>query len=192
MSYKTNFNKTKIIATIGPATSSYEMLKEIIFAGVDVCRINSSHGKHEDHLQVIQNIRRINAELRSNICILFDLQGPKLRIGEVENNAIELVRGNEILLSSEPCLGTSQKIFVSYDKLAQDIKPGEKVLLDDGKLELVFEEIIDKQTVKARIIHGGTLSSKKGFNLPNSDLSIPALTEKDLADLDFALANEVE
>lgn len=192
MSYKTNFNKTKIVATIGPATSSYETLKEIIYTGVDVCRINGSHGKHEDHLQVIENVKRINAELRSNICILFDLQGPKLRIGEVENNAIELVRGKEILLTSEKCIGTAEKIYVSYDKLSKDVKPGEKVLLDDGKLELVFEEIIDDHTVKARVIHGGKLSSKKGFNLPNSDLSIPALTEKDLADLDFALHNEVE
>ncbi|MBI1223181.1 MAG: pyruvate kinase [Bacteroidetes bacterium] len=192
MSYKSNFNKTKIVATIGPATSSYEILKEIIETGVDVCRINGSHGKHEDHIQVIENVRKINAELRSNVCILFDLQGPKLRIGEVENNAIELKRGNEILLTSEKCIGTAEKIFVSYDKLAKDVKPGEKVLLDDGKLELVFEEIVDDHTVKARVIHGGVLSSKKGFNLPNSDLSIPALTEKDYVDLEFALQNEVE
>ncbi len=192
MSYKTNFNKTKIVATIGPATSSYENLKEIIYAGVDVCRINGSHGNHEDHILVIENVKRINAELRSNICILFDLQGPKLRIGMVENNAIELVVGQTILLSSQECLGTPQRIFVSYEKLAQDVKPGERVLLDDGKLELVFEEIVDEHTVKARIIHGGILSSKKGFNLPNSSLSTAALTEKDLFDLEFALQNEVE
>ncbi len=192
MSYKTNFNKTKIVATIGPASSSYETLKEIIYTGVDVCRINGSHGSHEDHAAVIENVKRINAELRSNVCMLFDLQGPKLRIGKVENNAITLERGKEILLSSVECLGTPEKIFVSYDKLSKDVKPGEKVLLDDGKLELVFEEIIDETTVKARVIHGGILSSKKGFNLPNSDLSIPALTEKDLADLEFALQHEVE
>lgn len=192
MSYKNNFNKTKIIATIGPATSSYEKLKEIIFAGVDVCRINSSHGAHEDHLKVIENIRKINAELRSNICILFDLQGPKLRIGEVENNAIELVNNETIILTSEKCIGNQEKVYVSYARMALDMKPGEKILLDDGKLEVVVEEILDEKNLRARIIHGGTLSSKKGFNLPNTNLTIPALTEKDLIDLEFALQNQVE
>ena len=192
MSYKNNFNKTKIIATIGPATSSYDKLKEIIFAGVDVCRINSSHGAHEDHLKVIENIRRINAELRSNICILFDLQGPKLRIGEVENNAIELRNNESIILTSEKCLGTQEKVYVSYARMALDMKPGERILLDDGKLEVVVEEILDEKNLRARIIHGGTLSSKKGFNLPNTNLTIPALTEKDLIDLEFALQNQVE
>ncbi len=192
MSYKNSFNKTKIVATIGPATSSYETLRELVFAGVDVCRINGSHGNHEDHVQVIERIRRINAELRSNICILYDLQGPKLRIGEVENNKIHLEEGNSVLLTTEECLGTAEKIFVSYESLAQDVKPGERVLLDDGKLELVFDTIIDAKTVKARVVHGGVLSSKKGFNLPNSNLSIPALTEKDHRDLEFALQHEVE
>jgi pyruvate kinase len=192
VSYKNQFNKTKIVATIGPATASYDMLKEIIYAGVDVCRINGSHGKHEDHQKVIDNIRRINAELRSNVCVLFDLQGPKLRIGDVENNGILLEKGKEVILTTVPCLGTKEKVFVSYEKLAKDVKPGEKVLLDDGKIELVFEEIIDQTSVKARVIYGGVLSSKKGFNLPNSELSIPALTPKDIEDLDFALQNEVE
>ncbi len=192
MSYKTQFNKTKIVATIGPATSSYEMLKQIIMLGVDVCRINGSHGNHENQLEIIENVRRINAELRSNICILYDLQGPKLRIGEVENNAIELVANHELVLTTEDCIGTADKIFVSYDALAKDVKPGERVLLDDGKLELEFTEIIDDKTVRARVIHGGKLSGKKGFNLPQSNLSIPALTAKDLSDLDFALEHEVE
>ncbi|TNE78679.1 MAG: pyruvate kinase [Bacteroidetes bacterium] len=192
MSYKTQFNKTKIVATIGPATSSYEMLKQIILLGVDVCRINGSHGNHENQLQIIENVRRINAELRSNICILYDLQGPKLRIGEVENNAIVLEEGNELVLTTEDCIGTAERIFVSYKALAQDVKPGERVLLDDGKLELEFTEIVNETTVKAKVIHGGKLSGKKGFNLPQSNLSIPALTEKDLRDLDFALEHEVE
>lgn len=192
MSYKTTFNKTKIVATIGPATSSYEMLKKIIFAGVDVCRINGSHGNHADHQEVIDNIRRINAELRSNICILFDLQGPKLRIGEVENGKIDLVDGEKIKLTTRKQVGNKDLLYVSYPMLAHDVKPGERVLLDDGKLELQFEEILDSETVLASVIHGGKLASKKGFNLPNSALSIPALTEKDLIDLEFALQNEVE
>lgn len=192
MSYKTQFNKTKIVATIGPATSSYEMLKKIIMLGVDVCRINGSHGNHEAHIQVIENVRRINAELRSNICILYDLQGPKLRIGEVEDNLIHLEDGKDLILTTEKCIGNAQKIYVSYKALAQDVKAGEKVLLDDGKLELEFLEILDDKNVKARVIHGGKLSGKKGFNLPHSNLSTPALTEKDIIDLEFALDHEVE
>ncbi len=192
MSYKTNFNKTKIVATIGPATSSYENLKEIIFAGVDVCRLNFSHGAHEVHQGVLDNIRKINAELNSNICILLDLQGPKLRVGEMENNGVELKSGESILLTTEKCIGTSEKIYISYPRLPQEMKPGEKILLDDGKLMLVAEEILDTHNIRARIIHGGILSSKKGFNLPETDISVPALTDKDKEDLEFALKNDVE
>lgn len=192
MSYKTNFNKTKIVATIGPATSSYENLKEIIFAGVDVCRLNFSHGAHEVHQAVLDNIRKINAELNSNICVLLDLQGPKLRVGEMENNGVELKSGDSILLTTEKCIGTSEKIYISYPRLPQEMKPGEKILLDDGKLMLVAEEILDTHSIRARIIHGGILSSKKGFNLPETDISVPALTDKDKEDLEFALKNDVE
>lgn len=192
MSYKTNFNKTKIVATIGPATKSLDKLKELIYAGVDVCRINASHGNHEVHKEIIENVRKINATLRSNICMLYDLQGPKLRIGDVENNEIILKEGEHLMLTSIEMLGNKDKIFVSYPELARDVKPGEHVLLDDGKLNLEFIEIVDEFTVKAKVIYGGKLSSKKGFNLPDSKLSIPALTEKDHEDLVFALEQEIE
>lgn len=192
MSYKTNFNKTKIVATIGPATKSLENLTELIYAGVDVCRINASHGNHEVHKEIIENVRKINATLRSNICMLYDLQGPKLRIGDVENNEIFLKEGEHLMLTSIEMLGNKDKIFVSYPQLARDVNPGEHVLLDDGKLNLEFVEIVDEYTVKAKVIYGGKLSSKKGFNLPDSKLSIPALTEKDHEDLVFALEQEIE
>lgn len=186
------YNKTKIIATIGPSTSSYEMLKQIIEAGVDVCRINFSHGEHADHLEVIKKVKIINDELGTNVCILGDLQGPKLRIGEIENGFIHIKKGQKILLTSEKCVGTSEKIYVSYKNLAQDVKPGEKVLLDDGKIELKFLEIKDKTSVIAQVVVGGILKSRKGFNLPNSNLSVPSLTEKDKIDLLFALKHDVD
>jgi pyruvate kinase len=190
--YKYNFNKTKIVATIGPATSSKEMLTQLIKAGVDVCRINSSHGTHSDHQQVIDAIREINKELNSDICILQDLQGPKLRIGIVENDEVFIEKGKKITLTCNEMIGTSEMITIRYIDLAKDVKPGELILLDDGKLELRIERIINKTDVEATVIEGGSLKSKKGFNLPHTDMSFPSLTEKDLLDLDFALENNVE
>ena len=108
--YKSEFNKTKIVATIGPATSSRDMLKSLIMAGVDVCRINSSHGSHEDHLEVIKHIRSINEELNSDVCILQDLQGPKLRIGMVENDGVEIVKGQTLILTSKEMIGNAEKV----------------------------------------------------------------------------------
>lgn len=186
------YNKTKIIATIGPASSSYEMLKKIIEAGVDVCRINFSHGEHAAHLEVIDRIKLINEELGTNICILGDLQGPKLRIGEIERGFIELKRGEKVVLTTEKCIVNKQKIYINYSSLAQDVKPGERVLLDDGKIELKFTEIVNKTSVMAQVVVGGLLTSRKGFNLPNSNLSVPSLTEKDHIDLLFALKNDID
>jgi pyruvate kinase len=186
------YNKTKIIATIGPATSSYEMLKKIVEAGVDVCRINFSHGDHETHLAVINNVRALNEELGTNICLLGDLQGPKLRIGEMDGGSIELKKGDKVVLTSEKCIGNNKRVYVSYKRLAQDVKPGESVLLDDGKIEMKFLEILSDSEVLAQVVHGGDLKSRKGFNLPNSNLSTPSLTEKDKIDLDFALKNDFD
>jgi pyruvate kinase len=190
--YKYNFNKTKIVATIGPATSSKEMLTQLIKAGVDVCRINSSHGTHSDHQQVIDAIREINKELNSDICILQDLQGPKLRIGIVENDEVFIEKGKKITLTCNEMIGNSEMITIRYIDLAKDVKPGELILLDDGKLELRIDRVLNATDVEATVIEGGSLKSKKGFNLPQTDMSFPSLTEKDLLDLDFALENNVE
>lgn len=190
--YKENFNKTKIVATIGPATSSREMLKNIILSGVDVCRINSSHGTHADHLEVIKNIRSINEELNSDICILQDLQGPKLRIGIVENDGVEVVKGNQIILTSTEMIGNAEKVCIRYNDLAKDVKPGEYILIDDGKIEIRIDKILNSTDVEATIITGGVLKSKKGFNLPHTNVSFPSLTEKDIQDLEFGLENDIE
>jgi pyruvate kinase len=184
--------KTKIIATIGPATASREVLKEIIQQGVNICRINCSHGSYDDHQLVIENIRSLNDELGMSVGILVDLQGPKIRIHEVENNAINLENDQVIKVSVNKVLGTKEKISINYKDLPKDVKAGERILLDDGKLvlEVISTNSIDE--VQCRIIHGGILSSKKGVNLPNSKLSLPSLTDKDLEDLQFALRNDVE
>lgn len=188
----TKYNKTKIVATLGPATSSSEVLRKIIKAGVDVCRLNFSHGKHEDLAKMVVKIRRINEELGTCVCILGDLQGPKHRIGEMENGGVLMKKGAEVILTAQKCIGTAEKIYVSYPELAHDVKPGERVLLDDGKLEFRFTEIIDEHSVKAKVVHGGMLKSKKGFNLPFTNMSVPSMTEKDHEDLKFAVEQGLE
>jgi pyruvate kinase len=186
------YNKTKIIATIGPATSSVEMLIKIIEAGVNVCRLNFSHGDHATHQKVIENIREANRRLGTYVAILADLQGPKLRIGDVQNNRMNLVEGNVVTLTTKKVESSGDLIHVRYTTLARDVKMGERVLLDDGKLELEFTERIDGETVKAKVLVGGILSSNKGFNLPSSTLSVECLTPKDLVDLEFALKHNVD
>ncbi len=183
--------KTKIVATIGPASSSYDKLVELYTSGVNVFRLNFSHGRHEDHQAVIERIVQLNREHRAHVSILADLQGPKLRTGLMQNNGIELIEGNTILVTSEEVIGTRELISVTYEHLSTDIKVGEFILIDDGKIELQATRIVDAKTIECTIISGGTLSSKKGFNLPNTKISLPSLTEKDRQDLDFILTQPV-
>jgi pyruvate kinase len=184
--------KTKIVATIGPASSSKEVLKQMILQGLDVARLNFSHGAYEDHQKVVETIREINRELGTNVSLLADLQGPKLRVGEMENGSVELITGNRIIISTKKQIGTDKLIYTNYREFAQDVKPGETVLLDDGKLVMKILETNGKDTVECEIVQGGPLSSRKGLNLPNTNVSLPALSEKDLQDLDFALSHEVD
>ncbi len=190
--YKSNFNRTKIVATIGPATASREMLKSIIKSGVDVCRINSSHGTQEDHIEVIRNVRSINDELNSDVCILQDLQGPKLRIGLIENDAVELIKGQKLILTCNEMIGNSSMVCIRYIDLAKDVKPGEMILIDDGRIELRIDKILNATDVESTVMTAGILKSKKGFNLPHTDVSFPSLTEKDISDLQFGMDNDVE
>jgi pyruvate kinase len=190
---KTNsFNRTKIVATIGPATSSYEMLKAIIEEGVDVCRLNFSHGSYDDHRKVVENIRRVNEDTQSFVSILLDLQGPKLRVGEMENGKVELITGSTITVTTVEMISTANKVYVKFPHLAKDIQPGERILLDDGKLELEALSTNGEDEIKCKVVYGGVLSSKKGFNLPDTKLSIPAMTEKDRADLEFGIEMKVD
>ncbi|MFN4915771.1 MAG: pyruvate kinase [Sphingomonadales bacterium] len=185
------FNKTKIVATIGPATQEEDVLKRIIEAGVDVCRLNFSHGSHDAHLKVIERIRKINNDLGTHVSILMDLQGPKLRIGKVDGEIL-LSDGQIITVTTEECICTSEILYVSYARLALDAKPGERILLNDGKVELKVTEIIDEKRLRAAVVVGGVLTSNKGFNLPETQLTVPCLTEKDLADLEFGLSQNVD
>ena len=184
--------KTKIVATIGPASSSKETLRAMMQAGMNVARINFSHGDYKDHAQVVQTIRELNEDTGLHIAILADLQGPKIRTLEMENNGVELVSGEKVeIVTEEGVVGTSKRFAINYSQLPEDVNKGEKILLDDGKLKL---EIIksDGKTIQAKVVHGGILSSHKGVNLPNTVISMPSLTEKDRNDLDFALEQNVD
>ncbi len=190
--YEHSNKRTKIVATIGPVSSTYETMLELVKAGVNVFRLNFSHGSHEDKLAVIENIRRINREEPFNVASLADLQGPKLRVGEIENNGIEVSPGTILTFTNEKCVGTLEKIYVSYPNLAGDVKLGNKILVDDGKIEVVVKEITRSKDVKVEVTIGGILSSKKGINLPDTKISLPALTEKDLADLEFIIEQQCD
>lgn len=183
--------KTKIIATVGPACNSKEKLWELVQAGVNIFRLNFSHGTHEQHLQVIKYIRELNKENNASISILQDLQGPKIRTNDVENNGVELVGGEKIIITKEYCLGTKDKISTSYQSLTSDVKPGDAILIDDGKLELRVLSANNGE-VTAIVIYGGTLKSKKGINLPNTNVSEPSLTKKDREDLMFGIENDLD
>ena len=184
--------KTKIVATLGPASSDKETLRQMFIEGLNVCRLNFSHGGHENHEKVVKIIRELNDETGLNVAILADLQGPKIRTDEMENNGVELVSGSKVLIVTEKIIGTAQKFSINYSKLPADVHPGERILLDDGKLILEVIKTDGIKEIEAIVIHGGILSSKKGVNFPNTKISMPSLTEKDKEDLNFALQQNVD
>ena len=184
--------KTKIVATLGPASSSKEVLRQMLIKGANVFRINFSHADYEDVKERVKIIRELNEELGFNASILADLQGPKLRVG-VMKDEVFVDEGDEIIFATgERFEGTKARVYMTYDRFPMDTKPGEKILLDDGKL--IFEVVSTdaKKEVLAKVIQGGPLKSKKGVNLPNTDISQPALTEKDIEDAKFAISLKVD
>ena len=190
MSYKRK--KTKIVATLGPAISTKKMLLELIATGVNVFRVNFSHADYKVVESNIKYIREINKEHGYNAAILADLQGPKLRVGVMKDNII-VAPGDEITFETGKRFeGTKERIYMTYNRFPKDTKAGERILLDDGKL--IFEVIATNKInqVKAKVIQGGALKSKKGVNLPNTSISQPALTEKDKEDALFAISQEVD
>ena len=190
--YIQKHHKTKIVATIGPACETYDQLKNLVIAGVNVFRLNFSHGSHEDKKKIIDNIRNINKELNCSVAILGDLQGPKLRVGEIENNSLDVKVGDVLTLTNEKCVGTIEKIYVSYPNLAGDVLVGNTIMIDDGKIELKVLSIEANGDVKVTVSLGGIISSKKGLNLPDTKISLPAMTEKDLEDVQFIMKEELD
>ncbi len=183
--------KTKIVATLGPACDSYEMIEKLSIAGVNVFRINFSHAKHENVKKIIASIRKMNKALGHNVAILADLQGPKLRVGDM-GGGFEVKNGDTFVFTTKECKGSYGKAYMTYQNFPNDVKVGEKILVDDGKLcfEVISTDGISE--VKTKVLVGGILHSKKGVNLPNTNISQPALTEKDIKDAIFACKIEVD
>lgn len=184
--------RTKIVATLGPSTAKKETLKQMFLEGLNVCRLNFSHGGYDAHLESLRIIRELNEELALNVAVLADLQGPKIRTHEMENNGVLLENGAIVTISTKEVLGTAAHFSINYEQLPKDVNPGERILLDDGKLTLEVIETDRQSEFKARVIYGGILSSKKGVNFPNTAISMPSLTEKDRKDLDFAMEQGVD
>lgn len=185
------FKKTKIIATVGPASNTKEKLTELIKAGADIFRLNFSHGTHEDHLKVINIVREINEELGTHIALLQDLQGPKIRMRDIENGGVEVLNNDELIITTEKVIGNSKVVSTTYKALVNDVSVGDMILIDDGKIELKVTGIRGAEVV-TQVVHGGIIKSKKGINLPFSNVSAPSMTKKDIEDLEFGIENNVD
>ena len=184
--------RAKIVCTIGPASDTEAMLRELMLRGMNVARLNFSHGSHEDHARAIRRLRRVARDLGRTICILQDLQGPKIRTGRLKDRiAIALQKGQMVTITAKDVIGTAELISTTYQDLARDVKPGEHVLLSDGRIELIVQQISGADVI-CEVLNGGTLSEHQGINLPGTNVSIPSLTEKDEEDLAFGLRQAVD
>jgi pyruvate kinase len=184
------YNKTKIVATVGPASNSKEMLRALVKEGVDVFRLNFSHGSHADHQKVVDLVREINTEMGASVALLQDLQGPKIRVQEVAAETV-LTRGQEFIITTRQLTGNNEIASTSYQELPRDVKKGDMILIDDGKIELRVKEVRNIDVV-TEVVYGGELKSRKGINMPFTKVSAPSLTEKDLEDLEFGVKNGID
>lgn len=185
-------SRTKIVATLGPASAKPDVLYSMFNAGLDVCRLNFSHGSQADHQAVLDTIRDLNKKYDYNVGILADLQGPKIRIGLVKEGGINLINGAKTVITTNECIGNEERIYITYQNFPQDVQAGEIILLDDGKLQMKVISTNLKDEVVCEVVHGGILTSRKGVNLPNTKVSIPSLTPEDRENLEFVLENDVE
>ena len=185
--------RTKIVATIGPATQSEEIITDLIKAGVTTFRLNFSHGDHKDHQERIKTIRKVSEKLDLDIGILQDLQGPKIRLGRFKDGPVKVKKGDKFSLTSNEVVCTNSIANVTYNKLAQEVTSGKRILLDDGKIEMIVEKVdIGNNLLECKVTVGGVLSNNKGVNFPDVQLSVKALTDKDIEDLEFGLTAGVD
>ncbi|MDR6226622.1 pyruvate kinase [Desmospora profundinema] len=183
--------KTKIVCTIGPASEDRDTLKNLIKAGMNVARLNFSHGDHAEHLRRIERIREVEAELDSRVALLLDTRGPEIRTGELAVDEVELETGADFTLTTEPMEGDASKVSVSYPGLVEDVKPGSVILVDDGLISLEVKEVAGSD-IHCRILNGGPLKSRKGVNVPGVSVNLPGITEKDAADIRFGIEHQVD
>ncbi|MGQ0520836.1 MAG: pyruvate kinase [Actinomycetota bacterium] len=191
MAWQLSQRRTSIVCTLGPRSCSYADVLALAEAGMDVARLNFSHGTHEDHAALVENVRAASEEVGRPIAVLQDLQGPKIRVGRFEGGSVELASGDPFALTVRPLLGDHRRVSVSYPSFPHDVGAGDVVLLDDGRLRLEVRDV-DGPDVQCKVVHGGILSDNKGLNLPDAILSVAAVTEKDAADLEFGLSMGVD
>lgn len=184
--------KTKIVCTIGPASEKEEVLKELFLNGLNVARLNFSHGTHEEHKAKIDTIKKLREEMDLPIGIMLDTKGPEIRIGTFNVDEIELNDGDIFTLTTKDIVGDKTKVYVSYEGLPKDVKEGNRILIDDGLVELVVEEIVDETDIKCKVLNGGTLKDHKGVNVPNVSINLPPITEKDINDIKFGIENDID
>ncbi len=184
--------RTKIVATVGPSTADKKIIESMIKEGVDVFRINFSHGSHEDHIKAINRIKKVDEELGTHSAILADLQGPKIRIGEMPDKGVLLEKNQNFYLTTEQSCEKKNFAFISLKQLPKDVKKGEKILLDDGKITLLVEKTNNRDTIKTKVLSGGILFSRKGVNLPETNINVSSLTKKDKEDLKIAIQQDVD
>jgi len=178
--------KTKIICTLGPSCEDKDIIKQLIKAGMNIARINLSHGSHEEHRKRINALRKACEELKANVALLMDTKGPEIRLGTFYGGKVMLEKGQEFILTSTPMIGNNKEVFINYDNIAAIVKPGEKILLSDGLIELCVKDIEENRVI-CTVINGGELKDRKGVNMPGKSLSLPALTPTDIEDLLFAI-----
>ena len=184
--------KTKIVATLGPASSDEETLRKMILGGMDVVRLNFSHGQPDNLIPLIKLIRKLSEEMNVPIGILGDLRGPRIRVGEIEGGTVELETGQKFVLTQQPIMGAKEKASISFAHLAGDVRRGNLILLDDGNIELGVEKTERNGDVVCRVLQGGALSSRRGVNLPGLRVSLPSVTKKDFTDIDFAIEHNFD
>ena len=184
--------KTKIVCTIGPASESEEVLKGLIGAGMNVCRLNFSHGDHEEHLQRINLIKKVRREAGTHTAIMLDLKGPEIRTGKFKDGVVDLKSGDKFTLTTRDILGDENMVSISYDGLPNDIKVGSRILIDDGLVEFVVEDIVDGTDIVTSVVNYGELKDRKGVNIPNTKINLPALTDKDISDIIFGIENGID
>ena len=187
-----NMRKTKIVATIGPSSQDEGVFRELILSGLNVARLNFSHGTHDEHKEKIHMIKRVREELKTSTAIMLDTKGPEIRLRDFEKGQAEVVKGQEYILTTRDIIGNDKIASVTYDKFALDIRPGDKILVDDGLISLEALEVIDGRDIRCLVINGGIIKNKKGINVPNVNINLPSLTDRDISDIKFGIDHDVD
>ena len=187
-----NMRKTKIVCTIGPSSQDEEIFRELVLSGLNVARLNFSHGTQIEHKEKIDTIKKIREELKSSTAIMLDTKGPEIRLKDFENGQVELIKDQEFILTTRDIIGNDKIVAVTYEQFPQDVKPGDKILIDDGLISMEAIEIINDTDIKCLVKNGGIIKNKKGINVPNVNINLPSLTDRDISDIKFGIEQEID